>query len=86
MERQVHKIDVGTNNRRKSQGPKGIWAQAEGGKWGRTGAGNGGIVRLAAWGAETSGGGWRVSVLYKFQVDNIQRRESIWGAGVQRVR
>ena len=40
----------------------------------------------AAWGAETSGGGWQVVNVVKFQVENVPFQEMRWGAGLQRKR
>ena len=45
--------------------------------------GNGGRCRHAAWGVETSSGGWRVAGVGDGQVDDAQLQEMRWGAGVE---
>ena len=63
------------------RGPTWTWAQAEGGKGGRTDKGHGRKSRHAAQGAETSGGGWQVAGGDKVQLDDDPHREMMWRAG-----
>ena len=48
----------------------------------RTDAGNSKRRRHAAWGAETSSGGWRVTGVGNVQVDGVPRQERRWGVRV----
>ena len=66
MERQGHKGYGVTNDGRTPQVMTGNWAQAKGGSRGETDTRHGGICRIAAWGTETSGGGWHVAGVGKF--------------------
>ena len=63
------------------QGPTDTYAQTEDVKGGQTDAGNNERSRHAAWGSETSGGGWGVKSGGEFQVENVTLRDRMWGVG-----
>ena len=79
---------MGTQGRQRDQQhtrpqvPTGIWAQAEGVKWGTNGRGTRRKSSHAERGAETSSGGTPVAGLGEVQVDNVPRLDRIWGVGV----
>ena len=61
--------------------PIGAWAQAEGGKGGRTYAGRGSGSIQAAWGVEMSSGSLQVAGGDKVHVEDDPRRERMWVTG-----
>ena len=49
---------------------------------GRTEAVHGGRCRHTVWGAETSGGDWRVVGVGEAQVEDVPHRDKRWGADI----
>ena len=86
-ERQGHRGDGGTWDRRSPQGLTRTWKKSEGGKGGEhTVTVNGGRHRHVERGTDTSSRGWRVAGAGDVQMGGALRRERRWGAVANRER